>query len=181
MQRVHLDYGDAEFNLADCIVIGDHAVPQRISVHFPSGPEDGRPTTDMTIELVDGVPLCTQLTLTKDPNGHEVRSGDLRLVTIENWVEHIVDACAQPLDVDRTTGPARSLRQPVREVRYQKVTREHLEKVAAVYRENITGNPVRAVEAEFVVSHRTASRWVEFCRSDEYQLLPKTVSGRKKA
>ena len=61
------------------------------------------------------------------------------------------------------------------------MTRETLVKVAELYRRHIDEQPTKAVQTAFGVSPRTAARYVQVCRSDEYQLLPKTEQGKKKA
>lgn len=56
-----------------------------------------------------------------------------------------------------------------------------LRRVANVYRENIDAQPIEAISDEFDVSYRTAARYVQLCRSDEFQLLPKTRKGKREA
>lgn len=53
--------------------------------------------------------------------------------------------------------------------------------VAALYRANITGSPIDAIRRALGCSTRTAARYVKMCRSYEYQLLPKTTGGLRKA
>ena len=61
------------------------------------------------------------------------------------------------------------------------MTPEFLAGVARLYRMNVDSQPVDAIRRNYGTSYRTAARWVDLCRSDEYQLLPKTTPGKKKA
>jgi len=53
--------------------------------------------------------------------------------------------------------------------------------VAEVYRANIDGTPIEAVQQAEGVGYRTAARYVQLCRDDEFQLLPRRTaeSGRR--
>jgi hypothetical protein len=62
----------------------------------------------------------------------------------------------------------------------RKVTPELLRRVANVYRANIDAQPVEAIRDEFDLSYRIAARYVQLCRSDEFQLLPKTQCKSKR-
>ncbi len=198
-RRVQLNFGYAEYDIRTLSPVGDRQLPQHISVHFPAGGigDEAQPALDMSIDLVGGVPICTSLTLTKSPDGHEVRSKDLRLIRIEDWLEYIVAACAHPYETDGaktrvvmasgepTQADRRRVsdaRKPVRNANRGRRTidRDHLEKVAAIYREHFDDRPVKAVQKAFGTKPRTASWWVELCRSDKYQLLPKADGKGKK-
>ena len=61
------------------------------------------------------------------------------------------------------------------------MTPEFLADVARRYRMNVDGQPVEAVRRAYATSYRSAARWVDLCRSDEYRLLPKTTPGKRKA
>ena len=203
--RVELNLGHAEYNELDMVSVGDRRVPRRISVHFPgtaatekSSP--GQPALDMQIEVIKGIPMCSSLTLTKTPHGHEVRSKDLRLIRIEDWIEYIVARCSHQYTLSGNdvrvalsgSGPTvedirnvTEARKPLRNVggRHRRtIDREFLTKVAGIYREQIDDRPLKAIEFAFDVQPRTAAWYVELCRSDEYRLLPKADSkGKKKA
>ncbi len=198
-RRVQLNFGYAEYDIKTLTPIGDRLLPQRISVHFPAGGvgDEMQPALDISIDLIDGVPMCTSLALTKSPDGREVRSKDLRDIRIEDWLEYIVAACAHPYETDGATtrvdipssGPTAAdlrrisdTRKPVRNANRGRRTidREHLEKVAKIYREHFDDRPVKAIQKAWGVKPRTAAWWVELCRSDEYQLLPKADGKGKK-
>lgn len=194
-RRVGLNFGDAIYNQSDLVLVGDRYVPQHISVNFPGG--DDQPSLYMSIDVVDGVPMCTELKLTKKDDGREVRSKDVRLIRLEDWLEYIVAACSHPYADDGRTvtiydhpaaGPTPLDRRKVSEVRKpvrnanrgrRTIDREFLEKVADIYREHFDDRPTEAVGRSFGVKPRTAAWYVELCRSDEHQLLPKAEKGKK--
>ena len=196
-RTVGLNFGEAKYDQMELVPVGDRFVPQRISVHFPGG--DSQPSVDMIIDVIAGVPMCTELKLTKKPGGHEVRSKDIRLVRVEDWMEYIVAACSHPfaetadgavrIDDPDHKGPdsaekrrVEKLRQPVRNANRgrRNIDREFLERVAAVYREHFDDRPGVAIERAFGVKQRTAAWYVELCRSDEYKILPKAdIKGKK--
>lgn len=59
------------------------------------------------------------------------------------------------------------------------ITPELLERVASVYRANITGNPTKAVQHHFQVSQRMSAEYVS--RARKRGLLPPTKRGKKQA
>ena len=104
------------------------------------------------------------------------------------WLDIIVDAVAQPSEAEPIGAPSwaertvtRSSVAAARRPQRRTITPELLADVAALYRANITGSPIDAIRRALGCSTRTAARYVELCRSDEYQLLPKTTRGQRKA
>ena len=141
----------------------------------------------MTIEVRQGIPVYTEVTLQARPDGPEVRRRDLDL-PLDRWLELIVAACSLVGAVDasgRTTlvQPIedRAALMNVRRARSgrPRIPQERLEKVADVYREHIEDRPTEAVSGAFGVSHRTAARYVQQAR--EGGLLPDTTPGKRKA
>jgi transposase len=59
------------------------------------------------------------------------------------------------------------------------ITPALLEKVAGIYRANVHGAPIRAVEHHFQISQRMGVEYVS--RARKAGLLPATVNGRKQA
>ena len=209
MQRVDLHraqgevIGAAQFDLREQrVAVGDRWVPPVIVVNLPGGA--AQPSLEMTIEVRQGIPVCAELRLSARADGPEVRDKDLRAVRIESLIEQAVARCSMrqvdPSEIPRMSPadladgiPAENY-EAARRVRKEnlanvrraragrpRVSRERLAKVAELYRAHIDSQPVEAVRAAFGVSYRTAARYVELCRSDEYRLLPKTSPGRKKA
>ncbi len=174
---VKLDVGWAESDELDTVEVGDRLVARSIRVTFPGA--DGQPQLEMTIDSSSGVPRCAELRLVAVEGGREVRTTDLRLVAVEDWIEVVVPAFMDEItersgggitavtrvadsDADYSKKARRVLRQARRADR-RKVTPELLRKVAEVY----TGNeprPAEAVEVAFVVSARTAYRYIKLAR-----------------
>jgi hypothetical protein len=195
-RTVALNFGEAKYDQMELVPVGDRFVPQHISVHFPG--DDDQPTLDLGIDIIGGVPMCTELKMAKKPDGREVRSKDLRIIRIEDWLEYIVAACSHSYETDGSAttirdhpndGPTAAdkrrvsdVRQPVRNANRgrRSIDREFLERVAAVYRDHFDDRPGVAIEKAFGVKKRTAAWYVELCRSDNYKLLPKTESKGKK-
>ena len=69
-------------------VVGDRLVPTQIEVLLPGA--DGQPRLEMFIEVIDGVPRCTELLLKRTEGGREVRPRDLRAIDLEDFVETFV-------------------------------------------------------------------------------------------
>lgn len=144
----------------------------------------------MTIEVVDGLPVCTELKLAKKAEGAEVRSKDLGVIRIEDWIQVVLPEFSVPGEVDENGNLRLYVRETSREdvlnvqrarqqatTRKRKIDRDHLEKVAAIYREHFDGNPRRAIALAFNTSEPTAGRWITQCRKDG--ILPPTTPGKK--
>ena len=137
----------------------------------------------MRIVVRQGVPVCTELSLKADETT-EVRTKDLSLVRIDDWMEYVTAACSESAGSSFVTvgepdaGALKAVRQ-ARKATRRTVTPEKLEKVAQIYREHIADRPVQAVMRTFDLTERTAARYVERCRKEG--LLPPTEPGRKKA
>jgi hypothetical protein len=189
--RRPLNFGYAEHNQLDMVEVGDRLVPRVIDVVFP-GVGD-QPRLDMRIEVIKGVPRCVSLALARTENGREVQSKDLRLVRIEDWLTYIVAACSEPYTRSGgttvstlyagapTSDSLSNVAASRKRQRPKVIDRGFLEKVAAIYREHFDDRPVKAIEKAFGVERRTAAWYVQLCRSDEYQLLPKTERGKKRS
>lgn len=72
--------------VADYVIVGDRLwVPPIIEVEFPG--TDGQPAFFMVIEVIEGVPRCTELTLRRHEGGREIRQRDLRAIELDSWIE----------------------------------------------------------------------------------------------
>jgi hypothetical protein len=189
---VPLNWGSAEYDSAAMVEVGDRLIPQRIDVHFPGGGK--QPSLDMVIEVVEGVPSCTSLAVSSGTGGREVRTSDLRLVRIEDWLVYVVAACSEEYEVrdetihsmltigEPSTADRRAIEATRRRRGPRKIDASFLTKVAQIYRDHFDDRPNVAIARAYGVSDRTAAWYVQLCRSDEYQLLPKTDrKGKKKA
>ncbi|MGI9084434.1 MAG: hypothetical protein ACR2FE_03990 [Aeromicrobium sp.] len=195
IRRIRLTTGWAEWDELERTRIGDRLVPDKIKVTFPST-ADRWPAVYMTIEVRKGVPHCTELRIEAHPEGREVRSGDLKSATIEQWVDNIVaEAAVTAVDLpsgdtswtmtinksDEDFEADKKVIKYVRRGTRRTVTDEMLAEVARIYRENVEGRPLEAIMAAFGVEHRTAARYVQRARKAEPPLLPKTTPGKKRA
>jgi hypothetical protein len=131
----------------------------------------------MEVAIVDGRPACTGLW--KAPEGPPLSGEFLRQVPIGRLVRHIASRVAQEADLSpgrlRTRQEARNLASKAyRPQRGRRLTNEHLQDVADVYRTayNEYQRPTEAVMRKFKTSRPTAGRWVSEAR--RRGLLPPT-------
>jgi hypothetical protein len=179
-------HGRATYEQAD-VVVGDRLVPSEISVEIRGGTSE--PDLSMKIEVRQGIPVWTEVTLRARPDGPEVRDKDLSHVNLNGWIEQIVAACSYRYSGGAASGhefwgrPADDQGElaNVRRVRSgrTRVSAERLRKVAEIYRDHFTERPTDSVARSFGVSHRTAARYVQQARSAGF--LPPTDPGKKKA
>ncbi|KDP08613.1 hypothetical protein MAV101_03565 [Mycobacterium avium subsp. hominissuis 101] len=160
-------------------------IPDRVDVNFTR--ELSAPVRTMILEVRQGVPLCTEMHMVAKPQGRGVRPADLRSIDLTNWIENVFSECIWHVDDSRQPQPQpgsaigrKAIRDAVKPGR-QRISRELLELAADIYRKHIDGQPLKAVERELCVPQRTAARYIEMCRADEYQILPPTTKGKRKA
>lgn len=168
--------------------MADVYVPERIDAVFWGGPQ--LPRVELTLELRAGVPGYTRVELISEPGSPQIMAKHMQLACgrLTIWRDMILEAAAQDADDAPPGAPSwadtATVRQSLSSARRSsrwRLTPEHLQAVADLYRANLAGEPVKAIEAHYGVPERTAARWVQMCRSDEFQLLPKTVRGQRKA
>ncbi|GAB1811127.1 DUF6214 family protein [Mycobacterium sp. MUNTM1] len=184
------DFGTATYeadSAGDWVEVGDRWIPRRIVVHSPM---PNQPHLTMTIEVRQGIPVYTVVTLQARPDGPDVRKKDLDL-PLDYWLEQIVAACSvvaveldesgRPKRVRKKASDRRVAMANVRRARSgrPRMSPEHLQKVAEIYREHINDRPTEAVRLAFGKEHRTAARYVQQAR--EAGLLPPTTPGKRKA
>src|SRR4051794_23456181 len=86
-------HGRAEWDPADKVEIGDRRqVPREISVQIRG--DKSEPDLVMKIEVREGIPRWTQVTLVARPDGPEVRDKDLAAIRLNDWLERIVAMCS---------------------------------------------------------------------------------------
>lgn len=183
-------FGTATYDVDDVanwVKVGDRWVPRRIVVQSPM---PDQPDLRMTIEVRQGIPVYTEVTLQARSDGPDIRRKDLD-IPLDDWLERFVGVCSMiAMEVDESGQPIRLVKKPsdrraamvnARRVRSgrPRIPSEHLQKVAEVYREHITDRPTDSVRAAFGVSHRTAARYVQQAR--EAGILPETTPGKRKA
>jgi hypothetical protein len=169
--------GLATFNgmPTDWVHVEDKAIPPKI--RFETGGND-QPWLKMDIEIRNGRPECVYLEL-KATDNTDVRNRDLKLIHIEEWITHIVAACAQYAErisdttmkytYGRTTPDKVKTVERMQRRRRNPNDRELLERVAAIYNANPQA-PVAAISEKLGMSSRTAARWAARC--SELGLLP---------
>lgn len=197
--RVGLPFGEANYRLSSLTPIGASrsssrawlsgvpgvAVPAEIDVDFSR--DRSAPIKTMKIEVREGVPMCTEIRLVARSDGRGLRAADLESIDIAGWVEDILSECTFDIGVDggltmrRGSREGRNAIRDAQRVGRRKVTPDLLARAAEVYRDHIDAKPIEAVSDEFGVGYRTAARYVEMCRSDEFRLLPKTHKGKRRA
>jgi hypothetical protein len=172
---------------ADKVQVGDRRrVPREILVQIRGGTKV--PDLAMKIEVREGIPRWTEVTLRSCPDGPEIRDKHLAAIRLGHWLNEVVAACSlglsgedghgtvwsKPVEDDSAVGDIR------RAVpgRPRTVTPELLQKVAEIYRQHFD-KPTEAVRRSFGVSHRTTARYVKQARAAGH--LPDTVPGKKKA
>ncbi len=91
------DFGWLRAPMTGGHVVGDRYVPSPIEVDFPGA--DGQPSLYMLIEVIDGVPRCTEVTFKSAEGGREIRDKDLRAISkgegLDSWIETFVALCSE--------------------------------------------------------------------------------------
>jgi hypothetical protein len=180
-------WGKAEYEAGpgDVVDVGNRVMPRKIDAAIKGGQDE--PDVEMTIEVRQGIPVCTSVRFASRADGPEVRVRDLKSVPILDWADEIVAACSWVrmesggiMQVGGKEARTRARRDIARaRVGRPRVSSEHLEKVAKVYREHSDDRPTYAVQRAFGGSYRTAARDIERARAAG--LLPPTTPGKKKA
>jgi hypothetical protein len=176
-----VDYGRPQ------VRFGDFSVPAAVAWVLTGV---GRsPSVRAEFEMRKGVPVCLSVSVTATPKGRPVTTADLeslpglerkgvdafkalgnRVFDDEEWREgrnlHRIDQIRTPNQ--RDLGKALRRRPD-----------DELERVAAVYRDNIDSRPVQAVQMTFRFSRSTADRRIKAARDRGF--LPQTKKGQKKA
>ncbi len=187
-----VEVGEVRWDASAALVaVGDVHMPERVEAVLFGGKR--QPQLTLTLEIRANVPGFTRIELSSDPDGPLVIAKHLTLARdrLTLWRDMIIEAVAQQPDgaddsawsTPSWADPAvtrKSVARPGRSSS-REIKPEKLATVAAVYTANIAGKPVQAVADHYGVPHRTAARWVQMCRSDEYGLLPKTTRGQRKA
>ena len=177
VMTVKTDFGYVRSPMASGEVVGDRLVPTPIEVDLPGA--DGQPALFMRIEVIEGVPRCTEVTVRSTDGGREVRSKDLRAILeegLDSWVEVFVSLCSA--EITERTGEhlaavhrsgeeaVRKGMRTIRDVRKgsrRPMTGERRQRVADVYNAQESGG-IEAVEAAFAVSRSTAVRYIRAAR-----------------
>jgi len=163
---------ELSFDPSDPIVpVGEHGMPKVVTVSHPGGGLE--PLLRLEIQVWNGTPVCSKVELIgKSEAGAQVRVKHLK--TLAGVLEDLVEQVCVNLGFDRNgdTGwttafplaveTQRSRRRAVSGSR-RKITRQFLERVAAVYRD-AEAPRLDAVAVEFDCSERSAARYVAKAR-----------------
>lgn len=172
------------------VVLEDHWIAKVIEIETAS---DGEPGIYARTEVDPSGPKLVELRfLSTDPDATGIRQADLRSVQVSALLEELAALWTFRIERDengevvRAVPSAEDFTEHLRFIgrlrmgrTSREITPQLLERVAQVYRENITGRPTKAVEHHFQVSQRMAAEYVS--RARKRGLLPPTKKGKKQA
>lgn len=170
-----MTFGHLRVPMTGGVVVGDRYVPPLIEVDFVG--TDGNPSLFMVIEVVDGVPRCTELTFKRVEGGRAIRPLDLSAVQLDDWIAEIVSMCAGELRPHEEEGVTHAVfgsgedhiragMKTINDIRKgsrRPLTADRKKRVAEVYNAQETGG-IEAVVAAFGVSRSTAVRYIRAAR-----------------
>lgn len=171
-------------------MVEDRHLPSWLEIEFEGGEQ--RAGQFARVEVRNGAPEVVEVRFRSGPGQREIRQGDLRMVEVSALLKLLggfafevrsssdggVVRHGHP-DSDFYQDSLEAITQARRSTRARRVTPQLLDRVAAVYRENIDDRPVQAVMKRFDVGNRMAAEYV--MRAREANLLPPTSPGKKKA
>lgn len=176
----------------DSVVLEDHRIPRVLEIVTDFG---GEPETYARVEVSEAGAKLVELRFSSvDPDARGIRQSDLRDLQVGALLEDFVAIWTVRMvrDESGAVTEVRNSLEPrdfVEHVRFvgrmrsgrtsRDITPQLLERVAKVYRDNISGHPNKAVEHHFQVGQRMAAEYVS--RARKRGLLPPTKKGQKKA
>ena len=166
-------------------------VPNRITVTHSGSL--GLPSLRLDLRVVDGVPLCHEVTISSVDDGRGVRPSDILAISVEHWVAATFAALAftgseSGQEWDRAwrleSSPLAGVFEQITKAQRRKGTRTltnaRIKRAADIYRENFhTRAPIEAVATRLNVANRTASSYINRARELGY-LPPVDRRGQKK-
>ncbi|WP_280354279.1 hypothetical protein [Nocardia otitidiscaviarum] len=174
---------------AELVEMGDLLCPREVFMRLTGSPE--QPSVAVAFEMREGAPVCVDLQITAKAGGLGVVPEHFNMIRLQlnQWMEVAFESAAQSTSAPFERVPdfadeqaaSNAYEQARKRGSRRKITEALLSETADLYREYFNERPLQAIAERFDVSERTAARYVELCRSDEYALLPKTTSGKKKA
>ena len=176
---MQLSNGTLTYPMVPGVEIGDIVIPPQIEAVFPG--TDGHPTLKVVIEVMDGIPECTELHLISADSTRGLNGMDLRSLKLEELVDQVVAAASMTI-TSRDGGVRASVfkaggagelgietLKKARQSQRTNMTRDRLRKVADVYNSKSQAG-ISAVAAAFQKSDRTAARYIRQAR--EAGLIP---------
>ena len=107
-------FGTATYDVDDVanwVKVGDRWVPRRIVVQSPM---PDQPDLRMTIEVRQGIPVYTEVTLQARSDGPDIRRKDLD-IPLDDWLERFVGVCSMiAMEVDESGQPIPASEEAVR-------------------------------------------------------------------
>jgi hypothetical protein len=167
MDLVPIEGGYLIPNWDGAVRVGEKViVASPIEAHFPASGH--HPSLYMRIEMVDGVPLCTEITLKMAEGGEPLRQKHLRAMKVELFVEYAALRCSATVVFQRESGgmaiarPSPEAKRAVRTFK-RSMTSALKQQVAQVYGEAEVGG-IDAVMDAFGVSRTSAVRYINAAR-----------------
>ena len=173
------------------VVLEDHWVP--MVLRFKTTAQEPQLYFEVFVPEREGGPRLTEFAfICRDLESRGIRQADFRELQVSAIVEDFVAMFTVRIERDENGEAVKAisalddmpgLTRFVGRMRAGRTSRDItpqlLERVAAVYRENIAGYPTKAVEHHFQVSQRMAAEYVS--RARKRGLLPPTKKGKKNA
>ncbi|MCL2482026.1 MAG: helix-turn-helix domain-containing protein [Propionibacteriaceae bacterium] len=173
--QLETEWGFLRFHLdGERVKIGHTLVPELIMADLPGG--ESEPSFKMKIKVIDGSPQCTKLTIKTKEGGRGIQNKDLK-ISLDQLVKKFAAMTAtqithtsskgsqasvfslNPADISAKAADIGASRVGSR----RKLTRNDLERVAAIYKSSEFG-PVKAVADAFGKNRRTAARYIAAAR-----------------
>ena len=171
------------------MVLQDHWVPATLEIATGG---DGEPETYAKVAVSQsGAKLVELRFVSTDSDSRGVRQQDLRDVEVKSLLEDFVAMFTFRVEsypeggglvhppIDDAFDQALRFVSRLRSNGTRDITPQLLERVAEIYRANISRYPTKAVQHHFQVSQRMAAEYVS--RARQRGLLPPTKKGRKLA
>jgi hypothetical protein len=181
--RIYFDQGWADIDRTDRVRVGDRLVSRVIDLEFPG--TEGQPKLRMTIDSSSGVPRCTDIQISSVEGGREVRTTDLQLIKIHEWMEAVFSVASDEIisvnddgsttsvvrAPDLTSVDARAAKDVFKKARRAGRRKADdpnlLRRVSEVYQQEAL-HPAVAVTLAFNVSDRTAFRYINEARKQGF-------------
>jgi len=171
------EFGYLRHPMFESVDVGDLRVPSPIEVDFPG--IEHQVSLFMLIEVIDGVPRCTEIKLSSHDGKTEVRAKDLKALLdwgLDNLIEQVVSICSgrikeRGVSEDGRRYSAAEYREGGGGIEGQRIVQrarrpmstERMRKVASVYNAQEIGG-LEAVARAFGVKERQAARYVKKAR-----------------
>jgi len=170
------------------VVLEDHWMP--MVLRFKTTSQEPQLYFEVVVGE-SGPPKLTEFAfVSRDPDSHGIRQADFREVQVSAIVEDFLAMWTFRMERDddgNVVRPVTIYEDQAGLIRFvgrmgrtsRDITPQLLERVAKVYRDNISGYPNKAVEHHFQVGQRMAAEYVS--RARKRGLLPPTKKGQKRA